>query len=264
MASEWIWYALLAIAIVIPIAAFIRWLWKRREHTQIDVALKFEKEAESAAAAIERSNPFPPEARAQRLERRHRVQYSVSADQFSLGDYIKRGKGVLAENIPRVMRTKIAVNAEVRISKQDLPYLTEGMEGEIQKHQIQATKAMTVTLQSPDGAFAIQSLSRETQFIDSSHLQQLGLIGQLGFGSWKWIVTPIKRGKHVLNIVIAARTRDEEGLEAETVLPGQIIPVEVRVNYYESAKQFASWLLVGAAGGLVSAYAPELVKLIRP
>jgi hypothetical protein len=160
------------------------------------------------------------------------------------------------------MRAKNPIETEVRISRADLPQLTERMSGEVQKHAIQTTRAMTVTLQSPDGSFSIQNLSRETQFIDGSHLQQLGLLAQHQlFGCWKWIVTPLRSGKHVLNIVIAARTRDAGGIEAETPLPAQIIPVSVHINYYENAKQAAVWLAIGAAGGVVSNYAPKLLTM---
>jgi hypothetical protein len=169
--------------------------------------------------------------------------------------------GVLVENAPRVMTTGVPVPVEARISRNDLPKLTAGMEGEIRKHAIQTTRAMTVTLQSPDGGFAIQSLSRETQFIDSSHLQKLGLLAQ-DFGSWKWIVTPLSKGDRTLNIVVAARTRDETGIEAETLLPEQIVPVEVRINYYENAKQFAVWLVAGVAGAIVSHYTPKFLAAI--
>jgi hypothetical protein len=169
--------------------------------------------------------------------------------------------GVLVENAPRVMTTGVPVQVEARISRKDLPKLTAGMEGDVRKHAIQTTKAMTVTLQAPLGAFSIQSHSRETQFIDSGHLQKLGLIAN-EFGSWKWTVTPLARGNHKLNIVIAARARDETGTEAEALLPEQIVPVEVQINYYANAKQFAVWLGVAAAGAIVSHYAPKLLDAL--
>jgi len=171
--------------------------------------------------------------------------------------------GKLFENIPRLMRAQIPLTVEVRISQANSDAMLQGFAGDVQRHDVLTTRAMTVSLQSPDGGFAIQNLSRETQWIDGSHRQQLGLLSQENYGSWKWIVTPLQRGEYKLNIIAAAKTSDEGGLQAEIPFPEQVVEVRVRVNYYENVKAFGQWLLVGAAGGLVAEYAPKLIKLIN-
>jgi hypothetical protein len=171
--------------------------------------------------------------------------------------------GVLIENVPRLMRSRVSETVEVRISREDTEALMTGVKGKTHKHDIITTSAMTVSLQAPDGGFAIQSLSRETQWIDGGHKTQLGLVGQANYGCWKWIVTPLQRGTYCLNIVAAAKTANEEGIEAETLLPEQVIQVRVRVNYIQTTKQVGQWLVIGAAGGLVAEYANDFVNLIR-
>lgn len=169
--------------------------------------------------------------------------------------------GKLVENIPRLMRASIPCTVEVRVAKQDSAALHLGFIGQPQAHDIQATSAMTVSLQAPKGGFAIQSLSRETQWIDGAQKQTLGLLASPDYGCWKWIVTPPKPGTYPLYIVAAAKVANE-GLQAEVELPEQIIEVQIRVNYYENAKYIGQWVIVGAAGGLIAEYAPTLVNLV--
>ena len=169
--------------------------------------------------------------------------------------------GKLVENVPRYMRTGAASVVEVRLSRKDTEALTAGLKGEVHKHDILTTPAMTVTLQAPEGGFIIQSLSRETQWIDGSSHAKLGLLSQADFGCWKWIVTPLGSGMRRLDIVAAAKT-SEGGVQAETPLPEQIVHVQVRVNYLQAFKELGQWAAVAAAGGLVAEYAATLFKLV--
>ena len=177
------------------------------------------------------------------------------------GVHVKAGK--LVENVPRVMRTGIPMIAEVRISRKDTDALVAGLQGEARKHDILTTPAMTVTLQAPDGGFHIQNLSRETQWIDGRYLAKLGLLGQGEYGCWKWLVTPLESGAKRLNIVAAAKT-SEDGIQAETPLPEQVVQVKVHVNYSRAAGRFVKWLAVAAAGGVIAEYASILAKLAAP
>lgn len=169
--------------------------------------------------------------------------------------------GKLVENVPQVMRTGVASMVEVRLSRRDSEALTAGLRGEVRKHDIQTTPAMTVTLQAPEGGFIIQSLSRETQWIDGSAHAKLGLLGQADHGCWKWIVTPLGSGMRRLDIVAAAKT-SEGGVQAETPMPEQVVHVQVRVNYSRAFKELGQWAAVAAAGGLVAEYATTLFKLV--
>ena len=159
------------------------------------------------------------------------------------------------------MRTGAASVVDVRLSRKDTEALTACLQGEVRKHDILTTPAMTVTLQAPEGGFIIQSLSRETQWIDGSSHAKLGLLSQADFGCWKWIVTPLGSGMRRLDIVAAAKT-SEGGVQAETPLPEQIVHVQVRVNYLQAFKELGQWAAVAAAGGLVAEYATTLFKLV--
>jgi TIR domain len=173
---------------------------------------------------------------------------------------VKAGK--LVENVPRIMRAGVGVEVEVRLSREETEALMAGLKGEVHRHNIMTTPAMTVTLQAPDGGFTIQSLSRETQWIDGSYSTQLGLLSQADYGCWKWIVTPLSSGKRRLNIVAAAKT-SSGGVQAETPLPEQIVEVKVRVNYVRAIGGLVKWAAAAAAGGLVAEYASTLVKLAQ-
>ena len=148
------------------------------------------------------------------------------------------------------MRTGAASIVEVRLSRKDTEALTAGLKGEVHKHDIQTTPAMTVTLQAPEGGFIIQRRSRETQWIDGSSHAKLGLLSQADFRCSKWIVTPLGSGMRRLDIVAAAKT-SEGGVQAETPMPEQIVHVQVRVNYLASI-QGTGPVGGGRGGGRIS------------
>ena len=137
-----------------------------------------------------------------------------------------------------------------------------GLAGDVHEHQIVATPAMTVQLQAPSGGFAIDVLSRETQWVDNSHGQQLGLVHSPSFGQWQWRVTPLQRGSGELVLVVAARISDHQGVVADSPLPDQRIPVQVAINYHHTATSVVKWAAVAALGGIVAELGPQAVKLI--
>ena len=215
-------------------------------------------QAPAAPASVKReAEAAPAEPYMEAAERRRASAQAGS----QAGSHVKAGK--LVENVPQVMRTGIPAIAEVRISRKDTDALLAGLQGEVHKHDIVTTPAMTVTLQAPEGGFAIQNLSRDTQWIDGSYIAKLGLLGQADYGCWKWIVTPLESGTKRLNIVAAAKS-SEAGLQAETPLPEQVVQVKVRVNYSRAARQFVKWIAVAAAGGVVAEYANTVIKLAAP
>ena len=224
---------------------------------------KAPRAAPAPAAASESSRPAPESAKRRSETLAAPALSKESAERYRLPEepaaQVQAGK--LVENVPRVMRTGIASEVEVRLSREDTEALIAGLKGQVHKHNILTTPAMTVTLQAPDGGFQIQSLSRETQWIDGSYGAKLGLLGQPDYGCWKWIVTPQESGTRRLNIVAAAKTSDG-GVQAETPLPEQIVQVKVRINYLRTFKEFSQWLMVAAAGGLVAEYATTVFKLL--
>jgi len=78
------------------------------------------------------------------------------------------------------------------------------------------------------------------------------------FGSWRWSVTPQRRGLSRLHLIISAQTLDADGLTADASLPDQVIEVHVRVNYARTLKKVAGWGLLMVAGGALNAWGREI------
>jgi hypothetical protein len=154
--------------------------------------------------------------------------------------------GKLVEAVPREMRVAIPETVEVRIARRDVEGLSSGIAGggPARQHEIFVTSAMSVRLRAPDGGFAIDPASPETQWIENS----LGLVSQGEFASWRWTVTPLERGRNRLQLVVSARTVGPDGVAAETALPDQTIEVDVRTNYARSARRWAGWGLAAIFG----------------
>lgn len=152
------------------------------------------------------------------------------------------------------MRVGIPAVAEVRIAKNDVKALADGLEGggAAYRHDITVTKAMSVRLRAPDGGFFIETASPETQWIDNA----LGLMAD-DYASWRWTVTPKLSGKKRLQLVVSARTVGADGLTAETALPDQVIEVRVRINYAKSAKRWLGWIIAAVAGGLLARFGEQ-------
>lgn len=165
--------------------------------------------------------------------------------------------GQLLETIPRIMRVAIPATVEARIARNDVEALEKGMQGQapVQRHDLLITKAMSVKLRAPDGGFWIETGSPETQWIEN----KLGVLHD-DFASWRWTVTPQRRGTARLQLVVSARTVGTDGLAAETQLPDQLVTVKVRLNYKRSIKKLGGWALAALAGGVVSAFGGGLLQ----
>lgn len=158
--------------------------------------------------------------------------------------------GRLIENIPRRMRAAVPERIEVRISREDSVALGRGMEGRAEtiRHEIMVTQAMSVMLRSPDGGFAIEPLSPETQWIFDRPETAEGET----YGRWRWVVTPNETGQRRLQLIIAARSIDKNGLVGDTALPDQVITVRVRMNYWHSLTRGVQWLAAMILGGVLT------------
>ena len=161
--------------------------------------------------------------------------------------------GRLVENIPRKMRVGALEKIEVRIARRDVEGLTARMTGggQLHRHEVRVADAMTVRLRAPDGGFLIDPLSPETCWTHNAHQDQ-------DFASWRWSVTPQRRGRARLHLIISAQTLDAKGVAAEAALPDQVIKVYVRVNYGRAVRKVAGWALLMVAGGALSAWGREL------
>ena len=178
-------------------------------------------------------------------------------DQESLEESdIEAGK--LVENIPRSMRIAIPVMVEARMAQQDSEdlYMDLAGDGEVHKHQVYVSSAMTVQLRAPSGGFTIESISPDTQWIEN----KLGIIDGGDFGAWRWTVTPRERGTRKLQLVVSARTTDKKGMVAESPMPDQIIEVDVSINYRELFKRAAGWIVAAIGGGALAKYGEGVVS----
>lgn len=153
----------------------------------------------------------------------------------------------LTENIPRSMRVDQTEIVEVRIAKSQMQTPAAGMPGAQKSylHELIVTKAMSVRLRAPDGGFAIETGSPETQWLDNN-----AGVSADDFASWRWNVTPARRGAGRLQLIVSTRTIASDGLTADTALPDQVFDVSVKPNYARILLRAAGWaglMIVGAA-----------------
>lgn len=171
----------------------------------------------------------------------------------------KAEPGQLVENIPRTMRSGVSERIEIRIARAQLHGLTEGLEGGglAWRHDVTISKAMSVRLRAPEGGFFIETVSPETQWIDS----QFADLGE-DFASWRFMITPQQRGRSRLQIIVSARTVGSDGLAAETAFPDQIIEVRVRTNYGRLLARTFGWTVAALAGGAVAKFGEGALETV--
>ncbi len=167
--------------------------------------------------------------------------------------------GKLAENIPRKMRAYTSASVEVRVSREETEAFLAGFEGsgEVVRHSITVTQAMSVMLRAPDGGFTIENLGPETQWI----FRRPTAGEKDGFGRWTWSVTPTETGRRRLQLVVAARSVDTNGLAGDTALPEQVITVQVRANYVRSLGRAVKWVVLMALGGAITEGTLQILRL---
>ncbi len=168
--------------------------------------------------------------------------------------------GQLVENVPRTMRVGRQETVEVRIAKEDVSALAEGLQGTgtAYRHDIVVTRAMSVRLRAPDGGFWVETASPETQWIENS----LGSLSD-DYASWRWHVTPQRAGKARLQLVVSARTVGSDGLVAETALPDRVINVKVRINYAQSASHWGGWIVAAVIGGVLARFGEAVWDFVQ-
>ncbi len=161
-------------------------------------------------------------------------------------------KGRLVENIPRRMKVNLPCRAQVRITRAHMDEINSEFAdlSSSHIHELAVTEAMTVQLRAPGGGFHIENLSPQTQWIDRNQRH----IDDADFGAWKWNVTPTKSGKSRLQLVISARTVDDEGNIHIADIPDKIIELGIARDHRTIAKRAAIVSVVGLAGLLVGKY----------
>jgi hypothetical protein len=144
------------------------------------------------------------------------------------------------------MRHALPHPIEVRIAREVVAGVASGMSSPVASYAIAVTRSMSVRLRSPDGAFDIEPISPETQWIDT----RLGLMVD-DFASWRWTVTPRRQGRGDLQLIVAARTVGEDGVAAETALPDQVITVSIGINWPLTTRRWGGWAAAMIAGAVL-------------
>lgn len=158
------------------------------------------------------------------------------------------------------MRAWVPVRVEVRLARAEISNVGQGMAGAAPsvRHDIKVTKAMSVRLRAPEGGFYIETGSPETQWVENQH----GVMTD-DFASWRWTVTPTRRGNARLQLIVSARTVGSDGLVAETALPDQVIDVSVSINYARLVKTWGGWAAAAIAGGLLAKFGEDVFAIVR-
>jgi hypothetical protein len=177
-------------------------------------------------------------------------------------------KGRLVESIPRRMERNRASQAEVRITRAQLDEISSELSGHNANaiHELVVTEAMTVQLRAPGSGFHIENLSPQTQWIDRNQRH----LNDADFGVWRWNVIPTRSGRGRLQLVVSARTVDEDGNVHIADIPDKIIDVSVNADRRRALKSSAiiaaasiGSLILGRYGELIYntlARLPDLIK----
>jgi hypothetical protein len=167
----------------------------------------------------------------------------------------------ILENVPRKARVATPQKFQISMSKEEAALLF----GRLARHAPQHTggtepacRAITVRLTAPQGAFTLEALTPETQWLlDRSATE--------AFGSWAWTAVPSTNGLHYLKASISAREVAPNGPGAAIALPDQTIKVRVRGNFWLMFGRFVRavfFLLAGGGLTMMASYAMKIaVKL---
>lgn len=160
----------------------------------------------------------------------------------------------LTEEIPKRMRVGVPVTVEVRAPRGPLEAWSGSADPRV--HQQIITKAMAMRLKAPKGGFSIEIASPETQWSE-------GHLGPLSddIVSWRWQVTPQKRGRLPLQLSATTRVVGRDGLAAARALPDQTVTVRVTANVARSAARLAVWLCIAALGVAIGYYAENILTI---
>ncbi len=204
----------------------------------------------ASAAQIDARNPGPSPAPANQhnrhAKRRRAVPSSLGNNESlsATGSVLEKGR--LVEAVPRKMKMNKPSRAEVRITREQLDEINSEFEdlSSSHIHELAVTEAMTVQLRAPGSGFHIENLSPQTQWIDRNQRH----INDADFGVWRWNVTPIKSGKARLQLVISARTVDDDGNIHIADIPDKIIELSIAKDYGNGFKKlaFISFLVISS------------------
>jgi hypothetical protein len=171
---------------------------------------------------------------------------------FARGSLIER-------RIPRRMRIGRPKTVEVRIARDRLDSLTPALDGRDPARRPGAvlTRAVSVRLRAPDGGLRIENASPETQWVEDAH----GLLHD-DYASWRWTVTPNRRGRRRLQIVTSVRTIGRDGMAAEFALPVQMVDVRVGSNLGRVVVVWSALVAPLASAWLLGRYWDQVLEAV--
>ena len=182
-------------------------------------------------------SPAPLNQHNRYAKRRRAVPSSLGSNESlsATGSVLEKGR--LVEAVPRKMKMNMPSRAEVRITREQLDEINSEFEelSSSHIHELAVTEAMTVQLRAPGSGFHIENLSPQTQWIDRNQRH----INDADFGVWRWNVTPVKSGKARLQLVISARTVDDDGNIHIADIPDKIIELSIAKDYGNGLKKLA-------------------------
>jgi hypothetical protein len=150
------------------------------------------------------------------------------------------------EAIPRRMRVGAATLAQVRIGRdkvEGLMHLLAAGRAPPPPADAVLARVLSVRLIAPDGGFAIEPDTPETQWVEMVPGQ--GAEDHVG---WRWSVTPLVRGRHRLQLVVVARTVTRDGIGPEASPPDRIIEISARRNPIWRLLRLVALMLLFAGG----------------
>jgi len=163
----------------------------------------------------------------------------------------------ILENVPRKARVATPQKVQIAMSKEEAGLLF----GRLPRHASQHTagtepacRAITVRLTAPQGAFSLEALTPETQWL-------LDRSANDAFGIWAWTALPSASGLHYLKASISAREVAANGPGAATALPDQTIKVRVRHNFWLAFGGFVRAVFLLLAGGGLTMMASYALKI---
>jgi neural Wiskott-Aldrich syndrome protein len=159
-------------------------------------------------------------------------------------------RGPLVESVPRRMRSGVPATAEVRIARERIDGLMLALCNRGVRLEAYPTRTLAVRLRAPNGGFAIEANSPETQWIDrsASNLSD-------GFAAWRWTITPQGRGRNRLLLTVSARLIGQDGLVAEAAPSDRSIDVRIAPNYRRQAQRWLGWLAALITGAVLAHFA---------
>jgi hypothetical protein len=116
-----------------------------------------------------------------------------------------------------------------------------------------AARALSVRLKAPNGGFAIEPTSPETQWVEGA-----SALARDEYATWRWTVTPLRHGRGRLLLMVSARTVGQDGLAAESAPPDRLIEVRVVANRMRGLWRWMAWLTALAIGAALGRYSDQL------